>query len=371
MKPIEIPFTDVNTESADITDWSVSDLSEVRSGQVVANAETSKAIIEVRSSHSGFIRIIQPTGSKVAVGAPIAFVFQTLNEAQSFIHQTVSEQQTQQATTISKKALALAKTLGISEDKLKSLGGFVSEKRVKEFSKLTRPFDRSKMPKPLSTDSSKTKLILIGGGAGAQQVIGILRETGTAEPIAILDDTEEKWGRALDEVPIIGPISELLYLKDNNVFDSAVICISTSTNAREKLYLMCKDLGIKLANVVDPTAKIAPSVTMGEGNVICAFVHFGTHTQVGNNNFISAYNSFDHHNKIGSHISSGPGCMTSGFVSIGDKCRLGTGIFVQPKIRLGDNTKVASGAVITSDLPKGASVKLKISTYAVTHEDQK
>jgi acetyltransferase-like isoleucine patch superfamily enzyme len=166
-------------------------------------------------------------------------------------------------------------------------------------------------------------------------------------------------------LPVVGGSERIGALWQSESFDAAVIAISTSIAARTKLRKLCEAAGVPLANVIDSRAKLASGVTLGAGNVICAFCHFGTETQVGDNNFISAYNSFDHHNVLGSDISTGPGCMTSGEVHIEDRVRLGTGIFVEPKVTIGEGAIVASGAVIVRSIPAGHAVKTKVITTAV------
>ena len=141
-----------------------------------------------------------------------------------------------------------------------------------------------------------------------------------------------------------------------------MVCISTSVPARTRFRELCGELGIPLANAIDPTARICAEVEIGAGNVICAFCHFGVGTRVGDNNFLSAYNSFDHHSVLGSDISTGPGCVTSGLVHIHDRARLGTGIFIEPHVEIGAGVQVASGAVIVSSVPAQHAVKRRVAT---------
>jgi acetyltransferase-like isoleucine patch superfamily enzyme len=144
-----------------------------------------------------------------------------------------------------------------------------------------------------------------------------------------------------------------------------VVAISTSVDARARLRALCEAAGAPLANAIDPRVKLATGVTIGSGNVICAYCHFGTETRIGDNNFISAYNSYDHHNVLGNDISTGPGCMTSGEVTLEDRVRLGAGVFVEPKVVLGEGVMVASGAVIVRSVPAHHAVKTKVVTTTV------
>ena len=109
-------------------------------------------------------------------------------------------------------------------------------------------------------------------------------------------------------------------------------------------------------------ARLNRGVMLGEGNIICAFVHVGVETRVGNNNFLSAYTSIDHHNLWGSHITTGPAVATSGCVEVEDDVKMGTGIFIQPHITVGKGAQIASGAVLTRSVPAMHAAKTRINT---------
>jgi sugar O-acyltransferase (sialic acid O-acetyltransferase NeuD family) len=221
------------------------------------------------------------------------------------------------------------------------------------------------LPDPLSAPEGVRRLLLIGAGLGATQVIDILAHDDAAMAVAVVDDQAARHGEVVDGVPVVGGMDHAVRLFEAGAFDAAVIAISTSVPARTRLRQRCEAAGIPLANVIDPTARIAAGVSIGSGNVICAFCHFGVEARIGDNNFLSAYNSFDHHCVLGSDISTGPGCMASGLVELGDRCRLGTGIFIEPHVHLGAGVQVASGAVIVASVPADHAVKTRTVTTAV------
>ena len=150
----------------------------------------------------------------------------------------------------------------------------------------------------------------------------------------------------------------------------SIIAISTSVAARERFRTICDDYGIPLSNAIHPTASLSSSVTMGSGNVVCAFCHFGNNTMVGDNNFISAYNSYDHLNCVGNNISTGPGCMVSGSVTIDDNVRMGAGIFIEPLVHIGRNVGIASGSIITASIEPDHVVKRKASGIIVPKNEE-
>ena len=80
MKPVIVPTTDVNSESALITEWYVEDRAQVRKDDVIAEIETSKAVVEVTAPEDGFLLHGAPVGAQVALADPIALLFDDLAE---------------------------------------------------------------------------------------------------------------------------------------------------------------------------------------------------------------------------------------------------------------------------------------------------
>jgi acetyltransferase-like isoleucine patch superfamily enzyme len=244
--------------------------------------------------------------------------------------------------------------------------GLVTSKHVDAYAAEIGGGDEEiELPDPLDTPPGVRRLLLIGAGLGATQVIDILEHDEAQAAVAVVDDQRERWGDEVMGVPVVVGMEHALKLFEAAAFDAVVISISTSVPARTRLRKICEEAGIPLANAIDPTARIATGVTIGQGNVICAYCHFGVDTRIGDNNFLSAYNSFDHHSVLGSDISTGPGCMTSGLVELGDRCRLGTGIFIEPHVVLGAGVQVASGAVIVGSVPDNHAVKTRAVTTTV------
>lgn len=372
MTPITIPWTDVNSESATVTAWHVPDRSTVETGTPIVDVETSKAALEVEAPGSGVVLQIVGEGENVTVGEPIGYVFEDEAALAAYAErrneaQASSAAAADDAPPATARARERAAELGVD---LRSItaSGLITERDVEaaagQAERAAAPA-AGEVPDILPGDPTLQRLLLIGAGLGATQVMDILAGSTTQTAVGILDDDEARWGTWVRGLPVVGGTGSLGRLWESNGFDAAVITISTSVDVRARLRALCQDAHIPLANVVDPTAKIATGARLGAGNVICAFVQVGTESTVGDNNFISAFNSFDHHNELGSDISTGPGCMTSGLVRIEDRVRLGTGIFVEPKVTLGEGAAVASGAVIVRSVPAGHAVKTKVVTTTV------
>jgi acetyltransferase-like isoleucine patch superfamily enzyme len=368
---IQIPTTDVNSETALVLRWYAADRATVREGEPVVEVETSKAILDVEAPSGGVLRHEHGEGQSVKIEQALGQVFDSLEALETFERERreaaaaapAAEQSGRITAPARRRAQELGIEIGLVADRTE---GLVTSRHVDEFASETGIGGPAvELPEPLEAPAGVRRLLLIGAGLGATQVIDILSHDERAMAVAVADDQPARHGEIVAGVPVIGGLDHAVKAFGERRFDAAVIAISTSVPARTRLRRRCEEAGIPLANVIDPTARIATGVTMGTGNVICAFCHFGVDTKLGDNNFLSAYNSFDHHNVLGSDISTGPGCMTSGLVEIGDRCRLGTGIFIEPHVHLGAGVQVASGAVIVASVPADHAVKTRSVTTAV------
>ena len=131
----------------------------------------------------------------------------------------------------------------------------------------------------------------------------------------------------------------------------AIVGVGINLKARAALYQRLKGLGIPLVNAIDPTVRLNRQATLGEGIVLCSFVHVGVCAHIGDNSFIGAHSSIDHHCQIGSTVFMGPGCLLSGTVRVGSGTLFGSGVLVQLGLTIGEGCRIASGVTVIKDLP--------------------
>ena len=364
MKLIQVPTTDVNSETGLLVEWLAADRGEVKAGEIIAEIETSKAIIEVPAPEAGFLLHSVRQGAEVRLSEPVARLFADLGELEAYAEeeQRRRAEAAESGPRATEPARRRAEELGVD---LASIAGdsLITVGMVEAAAAATTV--TTELPDPLPGVAPLPRIALFGAGLGATQVIEILRAADSGTAVAVADDDTSRWADSVMGVPVVGGFERLVALFGEGAFDAAIIAIGTSVSARSRLREALAARGIPLANAIDPTARIADGVTFGQGNIVCAFCHFGVGTVVGDNNFLSAYNSYDHHNLLGSDIATGPACTTSGLVTLGDRVRLGTGIHLEPHVELGDDVQVASGSVIVASVPKGHAVKRRVVTTAV------
>jgi sugar O-acyltransferase (sialic acid O-acetyltransferase NeuD family) len=108
--------------------------------------------------------------------------------------------------------------------------------------------------------------------------------------------------------------------------------------------------------VVDPTAIVASTATLGEGAVVNAGAIIGAHARLGAFSSLNRGSSVGHHVTLGDYVSLGPGCVLCGHVSIGPGGYIGAGAVLLPEVTVGGNAVVAAGAVVMADVPERSVV---------------
>ncbi|MFN3979107.1 MAG: biotin/lipoyl-containing protein [Caldilinea sp.] len=395
--PIHLPQSAPNDATATLIEWMKAAGDHVNRGEIVAVAETTKSIFEIEAPQAGYLYPLAESGHEVAVGAVIAVLSEIVASVESARTWLAAQQRevsiaaaSSDATphaTISahkpatKKAELLARRHQINLAQVFAAGERITEADVLAYVRRAKGEGREAESYPSPTPpphypiaylrdlvddrypgNRVQRLLIVGGGNGAVQIIDALMRIPQQRAVAIMDDNSAIHDKTVAGVPVIGAIdaARAADLLATGEIDAAVISVSTSISFRERIFTAWKAQDIPFANVIHPSAVVGINVTWGEGNVVMAFCHFGACATVGDNNFLSAYCSIEHHCVLGSHCSFGPGVVTSSRVRIGDRVRFGTGIFIEPGVLIGADAVIASGLAIWQNIPENSLLKAKV-----------
>jgi 2-oxoglutarate dehydrogenase E2 component (dihydrolipoamide succinyltransferase) len=140
----------VSDNQAEIINLFHDDFDRVEDGEVVAEIETSKAVVEVCANRNGFIKNIAKLNETIEVGDVIAMIGESIQELQeeaANIETNVDIQEIRQKT-ISAKTLKIAKSANISMDTLEKLeintveeiNAYIKNNNTKKDSTINRDF---------------------------------------------------------------------------------------------------------------------------------------------------------------------------------------------------------------------------------------
>ena len=336
----------------------------VKKGDIVLSLDSSKASYDVPTDFDGIFYTLHNINDNVGANKPLFLVLENydLNELVNYnaafeLDNEINNESNKGISSENKIITEKAKKL-IAEHNL-NIDIFNESLITKEI--VNNYLQNGKKPSKIILENPnynlRKRVAVIGGGKGFIQLLDIISACNII-PVFIYDDDTEKLGQNFYNVLVKDKVDYDIIKKDfeNNLFDFAVIAISTSISFRKRIFKDLIDIGIPFCNLIHPTAYIGFHCILGNGNIILPFVSVGPCTEIGDNNFISAHSNIEHHNNLGSHCTFGPGVLTSGTVTIGNEVKFGTGVFVEPRLSIGKNSIISSGSVITKNVPSDTIV---------------
>lgn len=376
---VEAPLLNVNDEVVTLARWVKPDRSLVHKREPIAVLETSKATFDLESPQSGYLHAFVAEGVTVSVGTVIGAICETADEKpQKPVPVEPIAPAADTSRKITKKAEIAARKAGLDPETLRTNipgVGTITESDISAYlnrrgaTKVTAEVSSvSDLVDDVYTANGQQRLLIIGGGLGAVQLLDSLARIENQRATAIVDDNPELHGKSLMGVPVLGGQRDIEGLYARRLFDAAVVSVSTSISFRQLMFQKLAQSHIPMANVIDPSARVQRNAVLGVGNVLLALCHIGSCAVVGNGNFLSPYIDIEHHCKVGDFCTFGPGVMMSSLVNVGDCVKFGTGIFIEPKISIGSNSIIGSGAILVGNIPENSVVKTPVG-YTIRQRD--
>ena len=211
---IKMPMVNANDDSALLCAWTKTDQSLVRKGEIIAVIETSKATINVESEDTGYIHIFVPAGTQVLVGEIVGALCDKPDEVpESPLSKYGPQEDRSMERRVTKKAeLAMTKaSLDMKRIQIEIPGAeTITEADIVAY--MEQHGAGSSIAEGGGSDlvddsyprNRQQRLLIIGGGLGAVQVLDSLCRIEHQRATAIVDDTPDLVGKTLLGVPILG-----------------------------------------------------------------------------------------------------------------------------------------------------------------------
>lgn len=209
--------------------------------------------------------------------------------------------------------------------------------------------------------SIKKNIYAIYGASGfGRGVMPLAREKLITENIqnyelVFIDDGENK--QVVNEHQVYS-FEEFLRL---DAIDKYVAIAIANSHVREKLVQKIDLYHLKHWSVIAPTMIAMDEVQIGEGAILCNYVHFTSNIKVGKFFHANYFSYVAHDCVIGDYVTFAPGVKCNGNIHIEDHAYIGTGAVIkqgttdQPLV-IGKGAVVGMGAVVTKSVPAGVTV---------------
>ena len=186
------------------------------------------------------------------------------------------------------------------------------------------------------------KVIFVGAGEYAESVFDSMSKN-KYDLIGFVDDL--KTGFHIGRPIIASRIEHIPNFQEYAYFISI-----GDTEPRKRLFEKVKQLGLETINIIDKTAMIADSVSIGTGNFIgkMAIVNIGT--VIGDNNMINSRALIEHHCIIKNHTRIATAIVLNGDVIVEDGAYIGSMACCIGQQILGELSTIGAGAVVVGDI---------------------
>lgn len=195
-------------------------------------------------------------------------------------------------------------------------------------------------------------IILIGGGGHCRSVLDSIRSGGLYNAVGIVDFKDKK-GSLMDGLEVIGSDEDLEKLYEGGIKYAFITLGSVgSPQKRRGLYKLVKNIGYAIPAVIDKSAILADSVSIGEGSYIGKGAILNSNVTVGDMAIINTGAVIDHDCSIGDFAHIATGASMSGGVTIESDVHIGTGASVIQEIKIGEGSLIGAGAVVVRSIGK-------------------
>lgn len=200
-------------------------------------------------------------------------------------------------------------------------------------------------------------LIIIGARGWGREIYAAVRNTKAYQEHeydvkGFLDDKADALeGLKGDFPPILGSV-ESYEVQPDDVF----FCAMGDPQWRKKYVKIIEEKGGPFISIVNPTARINPTATVGEGTYIGAYSIISDNVKIGRHTVFQCFNDIGHDVVIGDYVSIESYVFMGGGAQIGDFSMMHTKSSIIPHKRIGSNCVVGINSVVMKNVKDGLHV---------------
>ena len=185
------------------------------------------------------------------------------------------------------------------------------------------------------------KLVIIGAGGHGSVVADAAAKSGY-ESICFLDDGGKE---SCLGYPVVGKTADAEKYKDCDFF----VAIGNA-KTREKVVEQLTGKGLKVVNVIHPSAIIAKGVTLGKGVLLAAGAVINPNANLGDGVIVNTMASVDHDNEVGKYAHISVGAHLAGEVFVGAYTWVGIGATISNAVKICEDCMIGAGATVVKDI---------------------
>ena len=304
------------------------DGSQVKSGDLICDIETSKSTFEIHSEHSGVIYFnpITRSSNLAKVGEAIAVIDDSgiVNDLNLVFNILETKLGDEKPDNFTKKAYDYCKTNNINVDGFKEYE-IVTIDIVKETCNTSTSI--------ISKFKNDNKIIIIGAGGQGLELLDIINKNKIFD-FAGFVDPKYSLKNEYCGYEIIGNDDDLDNLRSQGIKYAAIAAGWLNISLTKSLLNKVLNAGFVLPNLVHPNAYIYPSATLRGGVQVYANAVIGANADIGFASVVQNLALVSHDSILGSAVFVAPGAKIAGNVNVGDYAIIGMNATVYLRVKI-------------------------------------
>ncbi|MBI3553522.1 MAG: hypothetical protein HY077_13585 [Elusimicrobia bacterium] len=353
-RTVTAPHVNANDVELLVVEWLVKPWQRVHRGTPLCAVETTKAVLTVESTCSGFVHPIAAERKTVRVGEPLAHIFPTDDPKQ--LAALSRDSGGTEASTVSKKARELMEKFGLKPSDFPPFTAISSAIVIAKIRELQRDAAPSARTAPGAIERvtlTPSSVLVWGEPNSALLAIDAFESAGELSPAAFMDDAagQGDWCG----LPTLAP-DTLASLAERGL-RRAFLC-GRDAEATLAAAKACKDASVEIVSAIHKTAAVSRRAKLGVGVLVGAMAAVGPEVQLDDYSRVLCGATVAHHTRIGRFASVCDGAHLGGNVEVGERAFLGIGVVVNKRVRLGAGCTVVSGATVVDHVGADMVVRL-------------
>ena len=189
----------------------------------------------------------------------------------------------------------------------------------------------------------------------AKVVTELAANVPALELVGLIDDFPENAGRTLRDLRVLGTGKDLAALRERWKVEGMLFGFGESSG-RVEIARRAIDVGYALPRLVDGSARVCESATLGDGAQVLARAYIGPDAALGTGTLVNTAAVIEHDVALSDGAVVGPAATLCGRVRVGREATIGAGATILPDVRVGAAAVVGAGALVREDVAEATVV---------------
>jgi len=190
------------------------------------------------------------------------------------------------------------------------------------------------------------KIIILGAGGYAQQLLWVINRIPGKEVVGFVDETISEERRYCG-LPVKKSLD--VYKDEHDTRNVKLICAIGNIPVRKRWVEMYAN-DYAFTSIIDPSALVSPDAEIGKNVIILGQSVCSVECVIEDHVNINWFCLITHHSRVGSYTNISSGVRLTGHAKIGRFCDIGTNATIIPGKTVGDHCILGAGAVVTTDI---------------------